>query len=116
MSARIWALALACACGVGACSPAGALCAKKQECDDERQDDDERVCRTAYDVGIATLRENDEAECDALADRQQEYDACRAGLSCQDFVEPDLNGLCEDERERYLDALDEAAGECASTD
>jgi hypothetical protein len=99
-----------------ACSPAGALCAKEQECDDQRAPDDERVCQTAYDAQLKALHENGEADCQDLANKQEDFDACRAQLDCADFQEADLNGLCADEKERYAKALENAKGECASTD
>jgi hypothetical protein len=102
------------------CSPAGALCAKQQQCqaelDLEIDDEDTRVCRVSYDAGIAALRENEEPECHAYADALLAYDSCRSALDCDDFTAPDHNGHCEGERDDVVSALADTQGECASTD
>lgn len=117
---RPLALWIALGCLGAACSPAGALCRKKQECAPDRNDtiDDESVgvCQVAFDARIAALRENSEAECHELADREIAFASCIGALDCEDFLEPDANGACADEREGLSEALDAAAGECASTD
>ena len=106
--------------GAAACSPAGALCRKQQECapliNQEMDDESVQVCTVAFDVRIRALRENSEAECQALADAELAWASCRAGLACEDFIPPDTNGLCETERKALDDATRDAEGECASTD
>jgi hypothetical protein len=106
---------------VGAsCSPAGALCQKRKDCapDENRKVDDEdvRVCEVAYETEVAALRENTEPECHALVDAKAAYDSCRAALDCDDFLAPDHNGLCANERNDLVDASAETQGECAATD
>lgn len=117
---RVTPACLAAALALGACSPAGALCRKQQECAPEQNDemDDESVvvCEVAFDVHVRSLRENDEVECQEQADRELDYARCASGLACTDFVEPDTNGLCESERKALDDARRAAEGECASTD
>lgn len=95
------------------------LCAKKAECADENGDDlaedSPSVCQANYNGGLSALRANEEEECHILADAQEALDACRAGLKCDDFVEDDLGGECDDERDAYQDALDDVDGiECSA--
>ncbi len=116
MKRHLDAVAIVAVLLASACSAAGPLCDKEQQCDTKRADDDIAVCRTAYHARISALRQNAEAQCQDLADATENYDACRAGLACADFAEPDLNGLCKVERHSYEDALKDVEGECASTD
>jgi hypothetical protein len=117
---RALSLCVVAALALAACSPAGALCRKQQECAPEQNDemDDESVvvCEVAFDVHVRSLRENDEIECQEQADRELDYARCLSGLACADFVEPDTNGLCESEQKALDDARRAAESECASTD
>ncbi len=95
---------------------ANALCAKRQECNDSLEDDSYAVCVEDYNAGIAALRANKEEECHEVAAAQLAYDACRAGLDCDDFEEGDLGGKCDDERDDFEDAVRDADNECSSWD
>lgn len=85
------------------CSPAQALCAKEQECNDELEDDTYNVCIESYNAGINALRANEEPECQVLADARLALDACRATLSCSDFEDNDLDD-CDDQLDDFRDA------------
>ncbi|OGQ17489.1 MAG: hypothetical protein A2138_26240 [Deltaproteobacteria bacterium RBG_16_71_12] len=110
----ICALAL-CSVVVGGCV-GNNLCAKKQECNDSLEDDSYGVCVESYNGGIAALRANKESECQELAVAMLAYDACRAALDCDDFEEADLGGKCDDERDDFEDAINDADLECTSFD
>lgn len=92
------------------------LCAKRQECNNDLEDDSYGVCVESYNGGVNALRANKEEECQKLADAQLAFDACRAALDCDDFEEGDLGGKCDDELDDYEDALGDAEGECSSFD
>ena len=97
---------------------ANALCAKKQECDDNRADDDPAVCVEAFNADIDALRANKETECQALADAESALAACSSQLRCADFRQSDLNGECRRER-NDLDAAQKDIGssnQCSSLD
>lgn len=103
---------------VGGCT-AQNLCAKKAECADEEGDDlaedSPSVCQANYNGGLAALRANEEEECHILADAQEALDACRASLKCDDFVESDFGGECDDQLDAYNDAREDVDGnECSA--
>lgn len=94
-----------------------AYCSKAAECaSDPPGEDFERVCQTKYEGGLRALRANKEDECHELAAAQEVYDACRAQLDCDDFRESDNNGECDDERDDFIDALQDAESECGTLD
>jgi hypothetical protein len=94
-----------------------AICAKVAECSSDPPGEDfERICQIQYDGQLRSLRVNKEDECHELAAAQEAYDACRSQLDCNDFEEADLNGECDDERDDYFDALDDADNECRPSD
>lgn len=98
---------------VDGCSPAQALCAKEQECNDKLEDDTYNVCIESYNAGINALRANEEPECQVLADARLALDACRSTLSCSDFEDNDLDD-CDDQLDDYRDALEDAGDQCSS--
>lgn len=108
------ALAL-CSVALGGCV-ANNLCAKRQECNDSLEDDSYAVCVESYNAGVNGLRANKETECQELVAAMVAYDACRAALDCDDFEEADLGGKCDDERDDYEDAFNDADNECSSLD
>lgn len=96
-----------------------AFCEKRRECAaDPPGADFVRICVINYDGQLSALGANKEDECHALADAKLRYDACVAQLDCRDFNEPDHNGECDDEREGFFDALEDAEGgiECSTAD
>lgn len=104
----VGATALAAGCGVG-----NSLCAKQQECDDRLEEDTFGVCVEAYNAAISALRANEEPECQALAEAQLTFDACRSQLDCNDFEDNDFSD-CEDELDDLRDANEDADGQCSS--
>lgn len=103
---------------LGGCT-AQNLCAKKAECADEEGDDlaedSPSVCQANYSGGLSALRANEEKECQLLADATEALDACRAGLKCDDFIESDFGGECDDQLDDFNDALDDVDGiECTA--
>ncbi len=96
-----------------------ALCEKDAECrDDPPGDDYVRICTIQFDGNIRALRANKEEECHALADAQEALGACKAQLKCDDYVEGDLGGECDDQLDDFNDAFDDAenGSECSSRD
>ena len=82
---------------MGAGCTAQNICAKLLECQESENDrtfsdDAAAVCAVDYDTRINALYANEE-------------DECKVGLKCDDFVEGDLGGECDDE----VDDLDDAA-------
>jgi hypothetical protein len=91
-----------------------AIC-QLEENDREFSDDAVAVCAVEYETRINALYANEEDECHRLADAILALDRCRAGLKCDDFVEADLGGECDDQREALEDALDDVDGfECSA--
>ena len=74
------------------------------------------MCEPRYNGGLRALRANKEDECHELAAAQETYDACRSQLDCNDYNEGDNNGECEDERDDYYDAIQDAESECGTLD
>jgi hypothetical protein len=112
------ALALAAFVGLSGCT-AQNLCAKKAECADEEgddlADDSPSVCQANYNGNLNALRANEEEECQILANAQEALDACRAGLTCDDFFKSDFGGECDDQVDDYEDALNDIDGfECSA--
>lgn len=103
---------------LGGCT-AQNFCAKKAECADEEGDDlaedSPSVCQANYNGSLAALRANKEEACHVFADAAEALDACRAGLKCDDFVEPDFGRECDDQLDAYNDARDDIDGlECTA--
>lgn len=95
---------------MGAGCTAQNICNMSRECQEEENDrtfsdDAAAVCAVDYDTRINALYANEEDECHALADAILALDNCKVGLKCDDFVEGDLGGECDDE----VDDLDDAA-------
>ncbi len=95
------------------------FCAKKAECaaenGDDLADDSPSVCQANYSGNLSALRANEEEECQALANATEALDACRAGLKCDDFVESDFGGECDDQLDAFNEALDDIDGfECTA--
>ncbi len=105
--------------GVIGCT-AQAICAKEQECNDKRQDDDPAVCAEAFNRTIDTLRANKEEECQTLADATLALAACKASLDCDDFEEADLGQKCDQEQKDFQHAEEDAVSggqfQCGSED
>jgi uncharacterized protein (TIGR03382 family) len=102
-----------------ACDPYENKCAKVRACEDEGEDgyeniddDYQAVCVAQHRALERVLRANEEPECDAMADAFRNLTGCEASLECDDIVEDDLDGECEDERDDWDDAVDDADGEC----
>jgi len=96
------------------------FCNKSQECQEEENDrrfsdDAAAVCAVDYDTRINALLANEEKECHALADAIVALDNCRLGLDCDDFVEADLGGDCDDQLDDLEDAVRDVDGdECTA--
>ena len=103
---------------LGACSPAGALCARTAECaNDPPGPEFEKICRIQYNSKIDALNANEEDSCKALAKAQVAFDSCRAALECVDFNEGDLNSRCSEEKDALQSALSDVDGvECTAFD
>jgi hypothetical protein len=87
----------------------------KEENDRDFSDDAVAVCAVEYESRINALYANEEDECHRLADAILALDRCRIGLKCDDFVEADLGGECDDERDALDDARDDVDGlECTA--
>lgn len=107
---------LAVALGNVACT-AQAYCEKKRECAaDPPGEDYVRICTINYDGQLRSYEVNREEECQVLATAKRRYDSCTSALDCTDFNEVDHNGQCDDERDEYLDALQDAEAECTTFD
>jgi len=110
------AAAVAVAVLTSACT-ANSICAKRKECNEDLEDDSVGVCIEEFNTGINALRANKEEVCHILADAQLALSACAASLDCDDFEEADLGGKCDDERDNFEDAIEDAAdGDCSSFD
>ena len=92
------------------------FCAKRQECDNDLEDDSYGVCVQETNAGFNSLRANKEEECHDLANARANLLACMATLDCDDFEEADLGGKCDDERDDFEDAQNDADLECTSFD
>jgi hypothetical protein len=96
------------------------ICNKNAECQEEENDrtfsdDAPAVCAVEYEANINALYANEEEECHRLADAILALDGCRLNLKCDDFVEQDLGGECDDERDNLDDARDDVDGfECSA--
>jgi hypothetical protein len=96
------------------------VCEKRVACEEDENDvnyssDAAAVCSADYQASIAALEANEEEECDRLARAIVALDNCRVGLSCSDFLAPDLDGECDDQRDELDDAQDEVDGfECTA--
>ena len=108
---------------MGASCTARSICTKTQECEEQENDrsfsdDAAAVCEVEYNARINALNANEEDECHALADAIEALDRCRVGLKCDDFVEADLGGECDDESKALSDAFDNVSvgfsGECSA--
>lgn len=96
---------------------AQALCAKQAECaEDPPGDDFERICQIRYDGDLRALRANKEEECHEFARAKEALDACRAQLDCDDFLESDLGGKCDDQIDDFEDAFEDIDDDCSSRD
>lgn len=100
---------------VTGCNTSQNFCAKREECLREDQDtdlepDSTRVCAVELDGAIATLRANEEEDCQILADAFVALRNCQAGLKCDDFFEGDLGGECDDQLDDLEDAQRDADG------
>lgn len=96
---------------------AQAYCEKRRECaSDPPGADYVSVCQAVYDGQTNAYRANKEEECHILAEARLVYDSCRAQLECRDFNEDDHNGECDNERDAYRDAFDDAEQECGTLD
>lgn len=96
---------------------AQSYCSKVAECaSDPPGADFENICAAKYEGGLRALRANKEDECHELAQFQEIYDSCRSQLDCDDFREGDNNGECDDERDDFFDALQDAESECGTLD
>jgi hypothetical protein len=99
---------------------ATSICDKSAVCQEEENDrsfsdDAVAVCAVEYETSINALYANEEDECHRLADAILALDRCKAGLKCDDFVEADLGGECDDERDELDDARDDVDGfECSA--
>jgi hypothetical protein len=96
------------------------VCNKRVQCEQDENDvnyssDAAAVCSADYQAYIASLEANEEDECHRLARAIVDLDRCRVGLSCSDFLAPDLDGECDDQRDELDDARDEVDGlECTA--
>jgi hypothetical protein len=105
---------------------ANLLCNKIAECEaedgTELEKDSTSVCVAEFNAGSAAAHRNTEEACLRLADANDALNACRAGLSCRDFKDPELGGLCKEQIEEQKNAtddvgkLDKGALECTSFD
>lgn len=99
---------------------ASSICNKNAQCQEEENDRDfsddaPAVCAAEYDARIASLRANEEEECLRLADAIIALDNCRLSLDCDDFLEADLGGKCDDQLDDLEDARDDVDGdECSA--
>ena len=94
---------------------ANAVCAQRQECNDNLEDDSEAVCVAQYNAAIDALRANTEEDCLRLADAQLAADGCLLQLDCNDLDdEDDREDACGPELDDLRDAREDAGGECSS--
>jgi len=104
----------------GAQCTASSICNKNVECQEEENDRDfsddaAAVCAAEYQAGLNALNANEEEECHRLASAQLALDNCRLGLDCDDFVEADLGGKCDDQIDELEDAREDVDGnECSA--
>jgi hypothetical protein len=88
-----------------------------EEADTELEPDSTAVCIAQFDGRIEALRANEEDDCHVLADAVIALANCQAGLDCDDFVEADLGGKCDDQLDDLEDAQEDVSnGECTSQD
>jgi len=96
------------------------ICEKRAQCESEENDrelepDSTAVCAVEYDTAINKLYANAEEECHRLADAIIALDNCKIGLKCDDFVEGDLGGECDDQVDALEDAIEDVDGnECTA--
>ena len=122
---KAWIAAVTLSLGVGlgaGCDPYDAYCGRVEQCanDDEDgfdevdPDDDYRgVCAAQLRANERVLRANDEEECQVMADAYRLYTACLANLDCNDLNDEVRQAdKCENERDDYDDAVDDADGDC----
>ncbi len=87
----------------------------EEEFDRDFSDDAPAVCAAEYEARINALLANEEEECHRFAEALIALDNCRIGLKCDDFVEDDLGGECDDQIEDLEDAVDDINGdECTA--
>lgn len=122
LSGRSLAIVVVLAAVVGgtACT-SRSVCAKRAQCLSEERDtdlesDSTAVCVAEYDGYIASLRANEEPECQALADAQVAFDLCQASLDCNDyFDDDDVKDACKDQLDDLKDAIDDVSNnECSA--
>jgi hypothetical protein len=107
---------------IGASCTANSICSKRAQCLDEEsdidlEDDSTRVCIAEYEASLNALNANEEDDCHVLASAQIALDNCRAGLDCDDFLEDDLGGKCDDQLDDLQDAFEDISGlECTAQD
>ena len=122
MKSPIVVVVVALLVAAGACSPAASFCNKRTQCLDEEanidlEDDSTQVCIAEYEAGLNALFANEEDDCHTLANAQIAFDNCRSGLDCDDFIEDDFGGKCDDELDDLQDAFDDISGsECSPQD
>lgn len=90
------------------------LCNRVAECraddGDSLADDSTAVCVANYNTGLDALNANEEEECHILASAIAAVDACRAGLSCDDFEEDDLGRECDEQLNDLEEAVEDTDG------
>ena len=107
---------------VGSSCTANSICSKRAQClseeaDIDLEDDSTRVCVVEYQAGLDALFANEEDDCHTFANAQVALDNCRSGLDCDDFLEDDLGGKCDDQLDDLQDAFDDISGlECSAQD
>jgi hypothetical protein len=105
---------------MGTVCTARGICDKRAQCEDEENDrqlepDSIAVCAAEYETSINKLYANEEDECHRLAEAIVALDNCKMGLKCDDFVEGDLGGECDDQLDALEDAFDDVDGnECTA--
>jgi hypothetical protein len=110
---------------LSACDPYGAYCSRVGQCADDNEDgfdhidvddDYQGVCEAQMRYPERVLRANKEDECQVMADAYRAWIGCLASLDCDDLNdevrEPDK---CEDERDDYDDAIEDADGDCQTS-
>ncbi|MDP2346057.1 MAG: hypothetical protein Q8O67_34285 [Deltaproteobacteria bacterium] len=107
---------------VGASCTASSFCNKRAQCLEEEEnidleDDSTRVCVAEYEGALNALFANEEEDCHTLANAQLALDNCRSGLDCDDFLESDLGGKCDDQLDDLEDAFEDISGfQCSAQD
>lgn len=100
---------------------AQSYCTRAAECaDDPPGEDFVAVCQARYEGTLNALRANKEDVCHEVARAKEAFDSCRTQLDgCRDFnrgAGGDYDGECENERDDYIDALQDAENECGTLD